>query len=105
MLRLLDAIEIITGLTASTGRRRALREQMEWIAELAARTIESPHDRTRFEQRLARVRNAFETEPVLFTAGKKGENRNLLKLHLIRLILRALTLWVFTPFIFPRPQS
>ena len=71
ILRLLDAIEIITGLTASTGRRRALREQMEWIAELAARTIESPHDRKRFEQRLARVRKAFDTEPVLFTAAKK----------------------------------
>ena len=71
ILRLLDAIEIITGLTASAGRRRALREQMEWIAELAARTVESPHDRTRFEQRLARVRKAFDTEPILFTAAKK----------------------------------
>ncbi len=70
MLRLLDAIEIITGLTASAGRRRALREQMEWIAELAVRTVESPHDRTRFEQRLARVRKAFDTEPVLFIAAK-----------------------------------
>ena len=57
MLRLLDAIEIITGLTGSAGWRRALREQMEWIAELAARTIESPHDRSRFEQRLARLRD------------------------------------------------
>jgi uncharacterized membrane protein len=71
MLRLLDAIEIITGLTASAGRRRTLREQMDWIAELAARTIESPHDRTRFEQRLTRVRKAFDTEPVLFAAAKK----------------------------------
>ncbi len=67
MLRLLDAIEVITGLTASASRRRALREQMEWIAELAARTIESPHDRTRFEQRLVRVRKAFDTEPVKTT--------------------------------------
>jgi uncharacterized membrane protein len=64
MLRLLDAIEIITGLTASAGRRRTLREQMEWIAELGARTIESPHDRARFESRLARVREALGTEPV-----------------------------------------
>jgi uncharacterized membrane protein len=71
MFRLLDAIEIITGLTASAGRRRALREQMDWIAELAARTLESPHDRTRFEQRLARVRKAFDTEPVSFTAAKE----------------------------------
>lgn len=71
MLRLLDAIEVITGLTASTGRRRALREQMEWIAEMAARTVESPHDRTRFGQRLARVRKAFNTGPVLPPAAKK----------------------------------
>jgi uncharacterized membrane protein len=71
MLRLLDALEIITGVAASAGRRLTLREQMERIAELAARTIESPHDRTRFEQRLSRVRKAFNTEPVLFTAAKK----------------------------------
>ena len=71
MLRLLDAIEIITGLTAIAGRRRALREHMDWIAELAVRTIESPHDRKRFEERLARVRKAFDTKPVLFTAAKK----------------------------------
>ncbi|MDA3920817.1 MAG: DUF2254 domain-containing protein [Salinisphaera sp.] len=71
MLRLLDAIEVITGLTASTGRRRALREQMEQIAEMAARTIESPHDRIRFEQRLVRVRKAFDAEPILFPTVNK----------------------------------
>ena len=73
ILRLLNAIEIITGLAASASQRRALREQMEWIAELAARTIESPHDRTRFEQRLARVRKAFDTEPLSFTPAKEEE--------------------------------
>ena len=62
MLRMLGAIEIITGLTASAGRRRALQEQMEWIAELAARTVESPHDRERFESRLANVREALGSE-------------------------------------------
>ncbi|HEX5397620.1 MAG TPA: DUF2254 domain-containing protein [Verrucomicrobiae bacterium] len=72
MLRLLDAIEIISGLTASADRRGALREQMEWIAELAERTIESPHDLTRFEKRLASARSALETEPVL-SAGAKRE--------------------------------
>ena len=49
MLRMLGAMEIIASLTANPGRRRALREQVQWIAELAVRTIESPHDRTRFE--------------------------------------------------------
>jgi uncharacterized membrane protein len=65
MLRMLDAIETISGLTVRPVRRRALREQMDWIAELAARTIESPHDLTRFEKRLADVRKAFDTKPVL----------------------------------------
>ena len=59
ILRLLDAIEVITGLTASTSRRQALGDQAQWIAELAERTIESPHDRARFESRLARVREAL----------------------------------------------
>jgi uncharacterized membrane protein len=61
MLRMLGGLQTIAGLTASPNRRRALREQMEWIAELAERTIESPHDRARFESRLARAREAIET--------------------------------------------
>ena len=77
-LRLLGALQTIATLTASPGRRAVLREAMEWIAESAARTIESPHDRARFESRLACVREALETEPVLL-AGVKGENRHPLK--------------------------
>jgi uncharacterized membrane protein len=64
MLRMLGALQTIASLTASPSRRQALREQVECIAELAARTIESPHDRARFESRLARAREARETEPV-----------------------------------------
>lgn len=67
MLRLLDAIEVISGLTANVGRRRVLREQMERVAELAARTVESPHDRIRFAERLAQTRSALGTEQVLST--------------------------------------
>jgi uncharacterized membrane protein len=70
ILRLLDAIEIIAGFTASAGRRRALREQTEWLAELAARSIESPHDRSRFEERLARVCKALDTEPCFSKTNK-----------------------------------
>jgi hypothetical protein len=40
-----------------------LREQVEWIAEVAACTIKSPHDRSLFENRLAQVRKALETAP------------------------------------------
>ncbi|MFO7649736.1 MAG: DUF2254 domain-containing protein [bacterium] len=64
MLRMLGALQTIASVTVSPSRRRALREQVQWIAELAERTIESPHDRARFEDRLASAREALETKPV-----------------------------------------
>lgn len=70
LLRMLGALETIARLTAGLGRRWVLREQIELIAELAARTIESPHDRARFESRLAHVREALDTEPVLAQSTK-----------------------------------
>jgi uncharacterized membrane protein len=63
MLRMLGSLQTIASLATSPGRRQVLREQVEGIAELAGRTIESPHDRARFESRLARVREALETKP------------------------------------------
>ena len=77
MLRMLGALQTIASLTASPSRRQALREQAQWIAELAERTIESPHDRTRFESRLARVREALETEPILCTRSEKESHQTL----------------------------
>jgi uncharacterized membrane protein len=70
MLRMLGALQTIASLTASPGRRRVLREEVECIGEFAARTIESPHDRARFESRLAHVREALDTEPVLAQSTK-----------------------------------
>jgi uncharacterized membrane protein len=70
LLRMIGALQTIGGLTASPGRRRVLREEMEWIGELAARTIEALHDRARFESRLVRVRAALEAEPALAQAAK-----------------------------------
>jgi uncharacterized membrane protein len=64
MLRMLGALRTIASLTASPNRRQALREQVEGIAEVAARTIKSPHDRTRFENRLAQVRKTLEPVPL-----------------------------------------
>jgi len=52
MLRMLGALQTIASLTASPSRRQALGDQAKWIAELAERTIESPHDRARFDIRL-----------------------------------------------------
>jgi uncharacterized membrane protein len=60
MARMLGALQTIAGLTASPSRRRALREQVQWIAELAMRTVASPHDRARVERRLALVGEALE---------------------------------------------
>ena len=65
MLRMLGSLETIASLTTDSSRRQALRDQVEWIAELGKRTLESPHDRICFERRLGQVRKALKTEPVL----------------------------------------
>jgi uncharacterized membrane protein len=72
MARMLGALETIATLTASPHRRRALREQMRWIAELADRTIESAHDRARIERRLMRVSDARESEPALYAGEEEA---------------------------------
>jgi len=63
MARMLGAIDTIASLAVSRCHRRALDEQVQWIAELADRTIESSHDRERIERRLMHVREALEAEP------------------------------------------
>jgi uncharacterized membrane protein len=63
LLRMLGALQGIAGLTTSGNRRRVLLEQAECIAEVAARTIRSPHDRTRFANRLSQVREILESDP------------------------------------------
>ena len=74
-VRILGALQTIAGLTASPGRRRALRDQMLWITELAERTFESAHDRARIDTRLVRVREALEAETAL-CAGKEKQTKN-----------------------------
>ena len=65
MARMIGAIETITSLTDRPSHRRALDEQLQWIAELADRTIESTHDRARIEGRLMHAREALQAEPAL----------------------------------------
>ncbi|MDZ4745538.1 MAG: DUF2254 domain-containing protein [bacterium] len=72
MLRMLGALQTIASLTAISGRQKSIREHVERIAELAERTIESPYDRTRFESRLAQVREGLKTNPVLFIREQPG---------------------------------
>lgn len=71
MSRMLGAIQTIASLTTSASRRRALREQVQSIAELAGRTVDSPYDRARFESRLMGVHEALKANPVLFVRDKK----------------------------------
>lgn len=61
--RMLDAFHTLASVTASPHRRRALSEQVQWIAELAECTIESVHDRARIDARSARVCKALQAEP------------------------------------------
>jgi len=72
MLRMLGALQTIASLTAMPGRRRALRDQVRWIAELAERTLDSEHDRARIDTRLVRMREVLEAEPAL-CAGEEKE--------------------------------
>ncbi len=71
MARMLGAIDNIASLTVSTYDRRALDEQVQWIAELADRTIDSTHDRARIERRLMQVRKALKAEPALCPVEEK----------------------------------
>jgi uncharacterized membrane protein len=59
MVRMLGDLETLAGLTTSPRRRRALHEQVRWIAELAGRTTEAAHDRERLARRLKEVREAL----------------------------------------------
>ena len=59
MLRMLGALQTLGDLTAGAQRRAVLREHVQRLAEVAARTIESPHDRERVDLRLMQVRNAL----------------------------------------------
>ncbi len=65
MSRMLGALQTIGSRTTCPDRRRALREQMDLIAELTERTVESTHDRSKIDARLAHVRSALEIAPGL----------------------------------------
>ncbi len=62
MSRILGAFQTLAGLIADPNRRRALRDQVEWVAEMAERTVESAHDRARITAQIARVREALEAD-------------------------------------------
>jgi nicotinamide riboside kinase len=59
MARMLSAISTIASRTVRLSHLRALDEQVQYIADLADRSIESKHDRDRFTRRLSEVREAL----------------------------------------------
>ncbi|MFU8857510.1 MAG: DUF2254 domain-containing protein [Deferrisomatales bacterium] len=63
--RTVGALQVVSGQTPSPSRRRAVQEKVQWVADLAERTIASPHDRARFVNRLARARKTLEIGPVV----------------------------------------
>lgn len=62
MLQMLHSLQTINSFTVSPSRRRVLGNHMQWLAELAERTIAAPCDRARFDTSLARVRQSLENE-------------------------------------------
>jgi uncharacterized membrane protein len=72
MARMLGAIDTIASLTVSPGHLRALDEQVQWIAELADRSIGSAHDRDRLARRLKDVREALMAEPAMSVEEEKA---------------------------------
>ena len=81
MLRMLDAFQTLSSLTAGPHRRQALREQVQLIAGLAERTVESAHDRAKIDTKLAHVREALEAEPDLCAMEEKAAESEIIKDH------------------------
>ena len=64
--RMIDAFQILAGLTDNSRRRRALREQLQWISEVAEHSFKAVHDRAGIKTRLALARATLEAVPVLY---------------------------------------
>jgi len=60
IITMLAALQTIASLTNLPSRRRVLREQVDCVAELAARSIKAPHDRARLEKLVATARHALQ---------------------------------------------
>ncbi|MBA4143771.1 MAG: DUF2254 domain-containing protein [Nitrosospira sp.] len=62
---ILGSLKTFATLTSATRRRGAIREQAQWISELANRTLEFAHERELIDNRLANVYKTLEDEPRL----------------------------------------
>lgn len=71
LVRMLGALDTIGSLTIRPSHLRALDEQLQCIAELADRCIQSSHDLARIERRLSEVREMLEAQSAL-RSGEEG---------------------------------
>lgn len=62
MLQMLHSLSTIGRLTRRPDRLAVLRDQMQWIAEVAEQSITPPHDRTRFYDALALARQTLDAK-------------------------------------------
>lgn len=72
--RMLGALDAIGSRTDAPRRRLAPHQEVQPIAELASRTVDSSHDRARLEARMMHVRNAAEAGPAAY-AGEQDTVR------------------------------
>jgi uncharacterized membrane protein len=76
MLRLLGAIQTIAGFTNNPQRRKALHEQVQWIIEIAGKTLNSAHDRSIIDTRLAFVQERIDVNSARYPGGDMPDIRN-----------------------------
>ncbi len=62
LARMLGALGTIGSLTIRRSHIQALDEQLQWVAEVVDRCIESSHDRARLERRLSKVHEMLEVQ-------------------------------------------
>jgi uncharacterized membrane protein len=72
LVRMLGALDTIGSMTIRPSHLRALDKQLQCIAELTDRCIESSHDRARLERRLSKVRETLEAQSALSSGEVKG---------------------------------
>jgi len=72
LVRMLGALDTLGSLTIKPSHLRALDEQLQWIDELANRTIGATHDRARIERRVSEVRETLQAQSALCTGEDKA---------------------------------
>jgi uncharacterized membrane protein len=72
LMRMLGALDTIGSMTIRPSHIRALDKQLQCIAELTDRCIESSHDRARLERRLSKVHETLEAQTALSSGEVKG---------------------------------